>query len=169
MEWCAVAELVTTCRHCRRAETRHGKDASNAGTLRGANQNWYGVADRLPFMACPGAQKSPNRLCDSPSPPELLSWWCDVTWVIMEPAAGSFSHCTVPTIDPGIVRSFAVSPEGCTPSRGGSAKCAKCGNRSQELNPGPAMSPRRHGPRLARRSSRVHRAFPAALVDSSLA
>ena len=31
--------------------------ASTAGKQRGTNQNWYGVADCSPFMACPGASK----------------------------------------------------------------------------------------------------------------
>jgi hypothetical protein len=31
--------------------------ASIAGTQWGTNQNWYGLADRSPFMACPGASK----------------------------------------------------------------------------------------------------------------
>jgi hypothetical protein len=34
-----------------------GRGASIAGTGRRANQNWYGMAHRLPFMACPEAPK----------------------------------------------------------------------------------------------------------------
>jgi hypothetical protein len=118
------------------------RGASIAGTGRGANQNWYGVADRLPFMACPGAPKVAKSKLRFPLAPELLSWWCDVTWVILKPSAVRSVTARCRLSIRAIVRSFTVSPEGCSPEPRGSAKCAKCGNRSQELNSRPAISPR---------------------------
>jgi len=150
-------------------ESRAESDASIAGARRGANQNWYGVADRFPFMACPGASKVVKSKLRFLCATGVIVLDRKVTWVIIEPSTVRPVTARCRLSIQAIVRSFTVSLSGFTPNRGGSAKCAKCGNRSQELNPRPAMSPRRHGPRLARRSSRVHRAFPATVVDSSLA
>ena len=142
---------------CRHAGTHHGAE-SRAETWcqhcwhgRGANQNWYGVADRLPFMACPGAPKVAKSKLRFPLATGVIVLVVRRYLGYIETIGGSFSHCKVPVVDPGNCPGFTVSPEGCSP------------------NSRPAISPRRRGPRLARRSSRVHRPFPAGLVDSLLA
>jgi hypothetical protein len=156
---------------CARFRSKVGADsgASTDGTRRGTNQKWYGLADRFPFMACPGAPKIARSKLRFARATRVIALVSDATWVIVRPSAVRSVNARWRLSIQEIVRSFTVSPKGCGPNRGGSAKCAKCGNRSRELNPRPAMAPRRHGPRLARRSSRVHPAFPATVVDSSLA
>ena len=150
-------------------DSRAESGASIAGTRRGTNQNWYKVAGRFPFMACPGAPKVAKSKLRSLRATGVIVLAPNVTWVIVEPLAVRSVTARCRLSIQAIVRSFTVSLLGCTPLGGGCRNCANCGNPSQELTHRPAMSPRRHGPRLARRSSRVHRAFPASVVDSSLA
>lgn len=107
---------------CRDARWRRksGRDVVPALLARGEGRTRTGMGWRIAFHSWRALerQKSPNRNCDSLSPPELLPWWGAVTWVILNPSAVRSVTARCRLSIQAIVRSFTVLPEGCSPNRG---------------------------------------------------
>ena len=94
-------------------------ELSIAGTRRGANQNWYGMADRFQFMACPGAPKVAKSKLRFLIATGVIVLMARRHLGYNETIGGSFSHCKVPIIDPGDCLEFYGLTFGVHPNRGG--------------------------------------------------